>query len=232
MDGNGRWASNRHLPRAAGHKVGVKALRKVVEECIDHCIEVLTVYAFSSENWQRPSEEVNFLMDLLITAIQEQVNDLHKNDVVLSFIGDRSAFSQKLQGAIAAAELLTRANSGMNLVIAANYGGRWDITTACRKIATQISTGNLTLDDLDEQLLGSTLCLGNLPEPDLFIRTGGEIRVSNYLLWQLAYTELYFTSVLWPDFDATQLNLAIDWYLERQRRFGKTSEQVEQVNSA
>ncbi len=232
MDGNGRWAKRRHLPRVAGHKAGVNALRDIVEHALARGIGILTVYAFSSENWRRPEEEVRFLMDLFITALQEQVQDLHENGVAVGFIGDRLAFSKKLQKAIAEAETLTQANKAMRLMVAANYGGRWDIATACRTLAAAVAAGKLEVTDLDETRIGRTLSLGELPEPDLFIRTGGEQRISNYLLWQIAYTELYFTDVLWPDFSAPDLDLAIDWYKERQRRFGRTPEQLADIDSA
>ena len=226
MDGNGRWASRRHLPRAAGHKAGVQALRGIVEHALTHRIEVLTVYAFSSENWRRPEEEVRFLMDLFITSLKEQVQELHQHGVAVSFIGDHQAFSKKLQQAITEAESLTGNNQALNLVVAANYGGRWDITNACRKLAARVAAGELEIQELDEVQVGHTLSLGHFPEPDLFIRTGGERRISNYLLWQMAYTELYFTEVLWPDFNHQDLDIAINWYRERQRRFGQTSEQL------
>jgi len=232
MDGNGRWANKRHLPRVAGHKAGVKVLRKSVEHCIARGVGILTVYAFSSENWRRPKEEVSFLMELFMASIKEQVKDLHKNNVMLRFVGDTAAFSPKLQEAINEAEFTTRENTGLNLVIAVNYGGRWDIVTVCRKLAQKVKLGEMDVEDLDEATINGESCLGNLSEPDLFIRTGGEKRISNFLLWQLAYTELYFTDVLWPDFGIQELDKAIEWYADRQRRFGRTSEQVEQARSA
>ncbi|MBF8268882.1 MAG: Ditrans,polycis-undecaprenyl-diphosphate synthase ((2E,6E)-farnesyl-diphosphate specific) [Gammaproteobacteria bacterium] len=227
MDGNGRWAKERSLPRAAGHKAGVKALRKLVEHCISSKLPTLTAFAFSSENWRRPEREVTLLMELFMTALDEQVKDLHKHEVQLRFIGERETFPGQLRSTMDAAEILTAGNRGLTLNIAANYGGRWDITRACRQLAEQVKTAAIMLSDIDEDLFGRSLCLSNQPEPDLFIRTGGESRISNYLLWQLAYTELYFTEVLWPDFDAEEYDRAVNWYAERQRRFGRTSEQVE-----
>lgn len=226
MDGNGRWANKKHLPRAAGHKAGVKTLRRIVEHSIECELECLTVYAFSSENWQRPENEVSFLMELFMSSLDEQVKDLHENNVILKFIGNRAAFPARLQTAIENAEELTASNSGLNLNIAANYGGRWDIVSACRDICRLVSEGKLDIDSINEELFSGHISLKNLPEPDLFIRTGGESRISNYLLWQLAYTELYFTDVLWPDFREEEFNRAVSWFSDRQRRFGKTPEQM------
>ena len=227
MDGNGRWAKNRHLPRAAGHKAGVKSLRRIVEHSIDRGLDNLTVFAFSSENWRRPEKEVSFLMELFMTALEEEVRELHENGVRLKFIGAREAFPKKLQAAMERSEGLTAGNSGLILTIAANYGGRWDITSTCRKLAAQVADGTISIDDINEELFTRNASMADEPEPDLFIRTGGESRVSNYLLWQIAYTELYFTDVLWPDFDMNEFDRAVSWYAERQRRFGRTSEQVE-----
>jgi undecaprenyl diphosphate synthase len=228
MDGNGRWAKSRGLPRVAGHRAGVKTLRKLIEHSVKIELKAITVYAFSTENWQRPEKEVDLLMDLFISALRSEVKDLHKNNVKLTFIGDRSAFSGKLQNSINASESLTSANSGLCLNIAANYSGRWDIVKAMQSISEDIKSNKLTADDIDEALISSKLSLAEHKDPALFIRTGGEQRISNYLLWQTAYTELYFADTLWPDFDAEQLDLAIDWFSNRQRRFGKTPEQVEQ----
>ena len=227
MDGNGRWAESRRLPRAAGHKSGVKALRSIVEHCLGMRLQTLTAFAFSSENWRRPDSEVTLLMELFMTALDEQVRDLHEHGVRLKFIGAIEAFPGKLRSRMAAGENLTAGNTELTLNIAANYGGRWDITRTCRLLAEQVDTGAIRPADINEDLFGRSLCLGNEPEPDLFIRTGGESRISNYLLWQLAYTELYFTEVLWPDFDAVEYDRAVAWYAERQRRFGRTSDQVE-----
>ena len=226
MDGNGRWASRRLLPRFAGHKAGVETVKDVVRACAEKGIEVLTLFAFSSENWRRPQEEVGLLMGLFISALEQQVKKLHENNIRLRIIGDRTAFSRTLQERIEEAESLTASNSGLNLVIAANYGGRWDITQAARTVATRVQEGELEAPHITPELIQSLLSLSDLPEPDLFIRTGGEKRVSNFLLWQLAYTELYFTDVLWPDFDRQAFEGALASYATRQRRFGRTAEQV------
>jgi len=226
MDGNGRWANGHNLPRAAGHNAGVKALRKIAEHCVDRKIDILTVYAFSSENWRRPEKEVSLLMELFMSSLKSEAQDLHNNNIVLRFIGERTAFPEKLQATIADAEALTADNTGLSLVNAANYGGRWDIVTACKKLAEKTKSAEIDVSNIDEALLNRTMCLGDLIAPDLFIRTGGEKRISNFLLWQLAYTELYFTDILWPDFGAEQLDEAVAWFSERQRRFGRTAEQV------
>ncbi len=227
MDGNGRWARQRHLPRTAGHHAGVKSTRKVVEACIREKIQALTLFAFSSENWKRPEQEVSSLMELFVSTLQSEVKSLHQQNVRVRFIGDCSAFSEKLQKKINDATVLTRDNTGLQLNIAVNYGGRWDIANACRQIAEKVQRGELNAMDVDAQLVNEHVCLSELPEPDLFIRTGGEKRISNFLIWQLAYTELYFTDVLWPDFSEQHFADALDWYVGRQRRFGKTGEQVE-----
>lgn len=226
MDGNGRWAGSRGLPRAAGHRAGVKALRNIVEYCAGEGIRGLTVYAFSSENWRRPKHEVGILMELFINALDEQVEELHRHQVNIRFIGDLSRFPEKLRQSITSAEVLTGDNDGLQLRVAANYGGRWDICNAFKMLYARIEAGEFSLDEVDEQLLGQFLALSDLPEPDLFIRTGGERRISNYLLWQLAYTEMYFTDVFWPDFSADNLIEACEWFEQRQRRFGRTSEQL------
>ena len=231
MDGNGRWASRRRLPRFAGHKAGVETVKGVVRACGEKGIEVLTLFAFSSENWRRPQEEVGLLMGLFMTALEQQVRKLHEHNIRLRIIGDRSAFSSMLQERIEAAETLTRDNSGLNLVIAANYGGRWDMTEAARAIARRVQSGELTPDQVNPELVHSLLSLADLPEPDLFIRTGGEKRVSNFLLWQLAYTELYFTDTLWPDFDRQAFEGALASFATRQRRFGRTGDQVATAQS-
>jgi len=226
MDGNGRWAKKRHLPRHAGHKAGVETVRRVINLCVEHHIKVLTLFAFSSENWQRPKQEVNLLMDLFMTALQKEITALHKNQVRLRFFGAREAFSDKLQQLIAEAETLTEHNTGLTLVIAANYGGRWDIVEAATLLAKQIEQGTLKSQEINENLFSKHLCLADLPEPDLFIRTSGEQRISNFLLWQLAYTELYFTDTLWPDFDKETFIQALKAFSTRQRRFGRTGEQL------
>ncbi len=229
MDGNGRWARQRLMPRIAGHRAGVEAVRNTVRACARKGIEVLTLFAFSSENWRRPRDEVSLLMELLLTALQREVTKLHENDVCLRFIGERKAFAPRLAAKMAEAEQLTGANRGLKLVIAVNYGGRWDITQAARSLAQEAAAGTLAPEAIDEARLQSRLSLADLPEPDLFIRTGGEQRVSNFLLWQLAYTELYFTDTLWPDFDDRAFEAALASFAGRQRRFGRTGEQVEQM---
>ncbi len=226
MDGNGRWARQRHLPRVAGHRAGVDAVKTVVRACGEKNIQALTLFAFSSENWRRPREEVGVLMNLFMSALDQQVRKLHDNNIRLTIMGDRSAFSLALQERIADAEDLTRANTGLRLMVAANYGGRWDLLQATRQLLTEVQQGTLSPAALDESMLASKLCLHDLPEPDLFIRTGGEKRMSNFLLWHLAYSELYFTDTLWPDFDGDAFNTALEFYACRQRRFGCTGEQV------
>ena len=226
MDGNGRWASRRRLPRFAGHKAGVEAVRGAVRVCSEKGIEMLTLFAFSSENWRRPAEEVGMLMGLFMTALDQEVRKLNENNIRLRIIGDRTAFSQALQDRIADAEAMTKGNSGLSLNVAANFGGRWDVVQATRRLAYQVQRGQLHPDDITEEMVGERTELGSELEPDLFIRTGGEKRVSNFLLWHLAYTEFYFTDALWPDFDRTAFESAIASYASRQRRFGRTSEQV------
>jgi len=232
MDGNGRWAKQRHLPRIAGHRAGVEAVRAIVEACAVRGVRVLTLFAFSSENWRRPEAEISLLLDLLLTSLQREVARLHDNKVRLMFIGERSEFSAKLVSMMSQAEKLTAANEGLTLVIALNYGGRWDVTQAVRQLARRVEAGELRADDIDAELIESRLCLRGLPEPDLFIRTGGEQRISNFLLWHLSYTELYFTPTLWPDFDALALDDALASFAGRQRRFGRTGDQVEQAKGA
>ena len=232
MDGNGRWARARLLPRYVGHREGVKSVRRAVEACLDRNIKALTLFAFSSENWRRPSEEVSLIMDLFVHALKKEVVALNRNGVRLRFIGDRTAFSDNLRALISAAEEDTRDNSGLDLVIAANYGGQWDITRAVQNLAPRLIDGTLLPQDITPDLLAAEVCLSDLPPPDLFIRTGGEQRISNFLLWQLAYTELYFTDTLWPAFDVKRLDEALSWYANRQRRFGRTGDQVEQQKGA
>lgn len=231
MDGNGRWAKQHFLPRSVGHREGVKAVRRVVEACHDQGVEVLTLFAFSSENWRRPEQEVSLLLDLFLTTLRSEINRLHEHNVRVRFIGDRSAFSEKLRMYMEQAETLTAANTGLTLVIAANYGGRWDIAQAVRRLAEEVRQGHLDPEEITEERLNERIALHDLPEPDLFIRTGGEQRVSNFLLWQLAYTELYFTDRLWPDYDDQALREAFASFARRQRRFGRTSEQVEEQGS-
>lgn len=226
MDGNGRWAQKRFMPRAVGHQAGVKAVRKIVEHCAKHKVEVLTLFAFSSENWRRPEAEVSLLMSLFMTTLQREINKLDRNNIRLRFIGDRTAFSDKLQQKMAEGEAQTQDNTALTLVVAANYGGHWDMCQAFKKVAEKMAAGELINQQINEELINQHLSTADLPEPDLFIRTGGEQRVSNFMLWQLAYTELYFTATLWPDFDQNSLEDAIKSFKSRQRRFGQTSEQV------
>ena len=226
MDGNGRWATQRGLPRQAGHRAGVTTLRKIVQYCVKCEIEVLTVFAFSSENWNRPAQEVNLLIELLLTSLRNEVEELQRNKVLLKFIGDRNGFPEKLSKLISMTEHKTAKNRGLKLVIAANYGGRWDITNACQEIITKVMREELTPDEIDESIIQEHLELSEFSEPDLFIRTGGEQRISNYLLWQCAYSELYFCDVLWPDFSEVHFDDALSWYKGRQRRFGRTDEQL------
>jgi undecaprenyl diphosphate synthase len=226
MDGNGRWAQKRFMPRAVGHQAGVKAVRKIVEHCVRESVEVLTLFAFSSENWRRPPEEVSLLMELFMATLQAEIDKLHRNNIRLRFIGDRSRFSEALQKKMAEGETQTCNNTALTVVIAVNYGGRWDLCQAFRTLNHKVLAGELKAQDIDENLVNRHLSTADLPEPDLFIRTGGEQRVSNFLLWQLAYTELYFTDTLWPDFDQQSLDEAILSFKGRQRRFGHTGEQV------
>ncbi len=232
MDGNGRWARQRSLMRTIGHREGAKTVRRVVKACGERGIEVLTLFAFSSENWRRPRPEVEVLMNLFLTTLRREIRRLHAANVRMRFIGDRSAFATALQDYIAQAEQRTAANTGLTLVVAANYGGRWDITQASRRVAEEVAAGRLRTDEITVELLHRYTCLADLPEPDLFIRTGGEQRVSNFLLWQLAYTELYVTDRLWPDFDVQDRDAACAAFASRQRRFGRTSEQVDGVADA
>lgn len=226
MDGNGRWANKRHLPRAAGHKAGVNATRTLVENCAKNNIQALTIFAFSSENWNRPESEVTMLMALFISTITAEVKKLHKKNVRVKFIGERARFSEKLQKSINASENLTAENNGMQLNIAANYGGRWDVVNACKSLIREVQENKVTIDEIDEELFNSFVSLSELPEPDLFVRTGGEQRISNFLIWQLSYSELYFVDTLWPDFSDTDFAAALSWYANRQRRFGKTGQQI------
>ena len=223
MDGNGRWAKKRFLPRVAGHKVGVETVRGMIKHCVDIGVEYLTLFAFSSENWRRPPEEVSFLMGLFMEALKKEVIKLHKNNVRFVMIGDRTRFNEALCEEITAAEQLTEKNTGLILTIAANYGGRWDVLQAVN--AMQKANPSL-FGSYSEEHLSTFLSMHYAPEPDLFIRTGGEKRISNFLLWQLAYSELYFTDTLWPDFDDEAFKLAIQSYQQRERRFGRTSEQL------
>ncbi|MBR7780360.1 di-trans,poly-cis-decaprenylcistransferase [Undibacterium sp. BYS50W] len=226
MDGNGRWATKRFLPRFAGHAKGVKTVNKVVEACVNRGIEFLTLFAFSSENWRRPQEEVSLLMQLFRKVLVGEIRKMGENNIRLKVIGDLSRFDKDLQDLVRLAESETAANTGLTLTICANYGGRWDIANACNQlIADGVKAGDVT-----EELLSSKLAMAYAPEPDMLIRTGGESRVSNFLLWQLAYSEFYFTETFWPDFGADALDEAIASFHKRERRFGKTSEQVQNVS--
>ncbi|WP_230410244.1 polyprenyl diphosphate synthase [Undibacterium rugosum] len=226
MDGNGRWATKRFLPRFAGHAKGVKTVNKVVEACVNRGIEFLTLFAFSSENWRRPQEEVSLLMQLFRKVLVGEIRKMGENNIRLKVIGDLSRFDKDLQDLVRLAESETAANTGLTLTICANYGGRWDIANACNQL---ISDG-VKAGDVTEELLSSKLAMAYAPEPDMLIRTGGESRVSNFLLWQLAYSEFYFTETFWPDFGADALDEAIASFHKRERRFGKTSEQVQNVS--
>jgi len=229
MDGNGRWATKRFMPRVAGHSEGLEAVRKVVEECVKQNVEYLTLFAFSSENWRRPPEEVGFLTKLFLKSLRKEVTRLAENNIRLKMIGDLSRFGSAITEMVQFSEEKTKDCKRLTLTIAANYGGRWDILKAMQKAFEQ--NPQLDPQGISEELLTPHLSMAYAPEPDLFIRTGGEQRVSNFLLWQLAYTELYFTDILWPDFDAAELQKAFNWYAQRERRFGRTSAQlVEEKN--
>jgi undecaprenyl diphosphate synthase len=229
MDGNGRWAAARGQPRHAGHKEGVRPVRMCIEESARRGVGALTLFAFSSENRHRPSVEVSGLMQLFLDAMDREVDDLHENKVRLRFIGDRHTLSVKLQARMAASEELTAANLGLKLQVAVSYGGRWDIVQAARKLASAVASGALPLDAIDEQRFALALELGDVPDPDLFIRTGGDHRISNFLLWNLAYTELYVCDTLWPDFEVEHFEAALASFENRERRFGLTSEQVREA---
>lgn len=226
MDGNGRWAQQRKMPRTFGHKKGVEATRKAIRFYAQSGVKHLTLFAFSSENWNRPAEEVSTLMSLFISSLKKNTQELVDNNIRIRFIGDRSVFSRKLVEQIELSEDQTRHNQLMTLNIAANYGGHWDILQAARNLALQVKQGQLDIDEINMDTLEQTLSLAGTPHPDLFIRTGGEQRISNFLLWQLAYTELFFTDTLWPDFSESVMQHSLDIFANRQRRFGKTSEQV------
>ncbi len=232
MDGNGRWAQKKGLPRIAGHKAGVETVRSVIQTCVEKGIEVVTLFAFSSENWRRPKKEVSLLMSLFLLALQREVKKLHKNGVQLKIVGDIAAFDNKIQAQIKKSEELTKNNKILVLNVAANYGGQWDITQAVKSLAEKIQAGELKPEDINSDLISQNLTMNDLPEPDLFIRTGGEQRISNFLIWQLAYSELYFTDTLWPDFDRQAFEVALDSFAGRQRRFGHTGEQIEKMKNA
>src|SRR6266536_3656662 len=226
MDGNGRWAKQRRLPRVAGHHKGVEAVRAIVRACVERGVAYLTLFAFSSENWRRPEDEVSILMDLFLRALEQEVTKLDENDIRFKVVGDTSRFDPRIRELIAAGEAQTADNARLTLTVAANYGGRWDMANAARCYFAAHPEAVRDGAQFKPESLEPFLAMAYAPEPDLFIRTGGEQRISNFLLWQLAYTELYFTAMLWPDFDAAALDAAIDWYRHRERRFGRTSEQV------
>lgn len=226
MDGNGRWAQKRFMPRAIGHQAGVKTVRKIVEYCAIQKIEALSLFAFSSENWRRPQDEVSLLMELFMVTLGREIKKLDRNNIRLRFIGDRSLFPDRLQDKMNEGEAQTKDNTALTLVIAVNYGGRWDMCQAFQQVATKIAANELNIADITPQVLNQYLSTADLPEPDLFIRTGGEQRISNFMLWQLAYTEFFFTPALWPDFNEHSLAEAIESFKVRERRFGHTSEQV------
>lgn len=227
MDGNGRWAERQGKPRNAGHRAGVESVRKVMETCGESGVKVLTLFAFSSENWKRPQSEVNLLMELFLIALKQEIKRINRRNVRLRVIGDVSAFPHKLQQRIMDAEALTADNDGMLLQIAANYGGRWDIVQAARKLAGEVQAGRMKLADIDEDSMGQVMSFPDVAEPDLLIRTGGERRISNFMLWQSAYTEFYFTDVLWPDFHEQEILAAMKDFAGRERRYGLTSTQLE-----
>lgn len=227
MDGNGRWARRRAMPRHAGHRAGVKSVRAIVEHSARLGIRHLTLFAFSSENWRRPDDEVSKLMGLFVEALQREVKELHRNKVRLEFVGDRSRLSKSLAKMMTSAEAETANNDGLHLIVAVAYGGRWDIVEAARRCAARAAEGEIEADGIDESMLAGELQLAGVPDPDLLIRTGGEQRVSNFLLWNLAYSELWFCDTLWPDFRDKDLDLAVEYFARRQRRYGHTGDQLE-----
>ncbi|WP_423907963.1 polyprenyl diphosphate synthase [Candidatus Spongiihabitans sp.] len=229
MDGNGRWAKQRGLPRVAGHRQGVEIIKSMVQTCGQRGIPYLTLFAFSRENWKRPSTEVTLLLELLASTLENELLGLHEHRIRLRIIGDLSRFPQRLQQAITDADELTRNNKALNLTIAINYGGKWDLLEACKSIVELVEQGEIPSASITPELIESQLCTHELPEPDFFIRTGGEQRISNFLLWQLAYTELYFTHIYWPDFNQACFDKALQTFANRQRRFGKTSAQIKQL---
>ncbi len=229
MDGNGRWAKKQGKPRVFGHKAGVDSVRKTISAASRLGIQAVTLFAFSSENWRRPEEEVSLLMELFITVLSKEVKRLHKNNLRLRVIGDISRFNQRLQKKIAEAESLTKDNEGMVVNVAANYGGKWDITQAIQKIATEAKEGVLDPTEINEDLVTSHLTMSDLPEVDLLIRTSGECRISNFVLWQMAYAEMYFVDQHWPDFNEQSLADAVAWFVNRERRFGCTGEQIQEI---
>jgi len=232
MDGNGRWAKSRNRPRTMGHQAGLKALRATIEYCAKLGVNTLTVFAFSSENWNRPAGEISRLMEIFLRALDKEAGELHENGICLRFIGDKTAFKPAIQKKMSEAEVLTADNKYMVANIAVNYGGRWDITQAAKRLAKAVSEDKMSIEDVNESHFANFLALAKSPDPDLFIRTGGEKRISNFLLWQSAYTEFYFTAVLWPDFNKQTLDQAITSFQFRERRFGRTSDQVRDTADA
>ena len=226
MDGNGRWASAHGVPRAAGHRAGLKPTRMVIQECARRGIEALTLFAFSSENWNRPADEVSSLMTLFVDSLDREIDELHANRVRVRFLGDRKLLAVRLQSRIAAAEQRTGANDGLKLQIAMSYGGRWDIVQAAQELARQCSSGSIRAADIDETRFAGAMQLAGVPDADLMIRTGGEQRISNFLLWHGAYAEFFFTPVLWPEFSAADFEAALEFFASRERRFGLTGQQL------
>ncbi|WP_419420237.1 isoprenyl transferase [Legionella sp. D16C41] len=229
MDGNGRWAEARGLLRFEGHRAGVETVKTIIRCCLEHSIPVLSLFAFSSENWARPEKEVEFLMSLFLKALHHEVNELHERNIRVRFTGSRDTLSALLQEQMQQAEELTIKNKSLILNIVINYGGRWDIVNATKLIAKEVLNGHLAIDDIDETIFTNYLNMNDLPEPDLFIRTSGEHRISNFFLWQLAYTELYFTQTYWPDFTAEEFEKALVSFGQRERRYGKTSQQLTEI---
>lgn len=232
MDGNGRWAQKRGLPRIAGHRRGVENVREIINACTSKNIDYLTLFAFSSENWRRPEREVTLLLDLFLNALEKEIRKLHKNNIKFRVIGEIEPFGKKIVERIKDAEELTQNNSKLTVMVAANYGGRWDIAQACAMVARKVKSGEIDPDSIEPETLEPYLSMYGIPEPDLFIRSGGEQRISNFLLWQLAYSELYFTETLWPEFGSAEFDSALESYAQRQRRFGLTGEQAEVVKHA
>lgn len=226
MDGNGRWAKERGLPRTEGHKAGVSAIKPILRTCLEKEIPVLSVWAFSQDNWARPESEVNYLLDLFINSLDKEIEELHNSEIRLKFLGDRSSLSDVLQNAMHSAEQLTQHNSKTTLNVLINYTGRWDLTESCKKIAQNVANGLIKPEDISEDLIASKLSTATFPEPDLFIRTSGEQRISNFFLWQLAYTEMFFVEAAWPDFTKEEFEKVLISYSNRERRFGKISEQL------
>jgi undecaprenyl diphosphate synthase len=231
MDGNGRWARARGDARADGHRAGVEPVRMVIEQCVRHEIGALTLFAFSSENWGRPRDEVMSLMSLFVESLEAEIGELHHNGVRLRFIGERAELDAQLRASMASSEQTTAGNTQLQLQIALSYGGRGDIVSAARRLASEVERHELTLAEIDEPTFAAALALGGLPDPDLFIRTGGEQRISNFLLWNLAYTELYFTECLWPDFDVGHFETALQHFAMRRRRFGLTETQLQGLSA-